>query len=135
MVHRRPRNLAEGLIVYQHDGSGTFRFVLLGQLKEPWVDELQHAWTTANSVIQDKELVVDLSALTCADESGIELLSRMRESGARIIPPASRTLSVPLPGCMSAAPGGVPRARSAWRVVAAWLLPGCVAAWMSARHG
>ncbi|HWQ55883.1 MAG TPA: hypothetical protein VN442_19500 [Bryobacteraceae bacterium] len=134
MVHRRPLN-PEGLVVYQHDASGTFRFVLLGQLKQPWVDELRHAWTTASSVIQNKELVIDLSALTAADNSGIDLLSRMRESGARIIAPASQTLSGPFTGLgMSAAPRGVFRARGAWCVLAAWLLPGCVVAWMNARR-
>lgn len=70
--------------LYQHDSSSTFRFVLRGSLEGPWVRELEHAWITAASVLRGKELVLDVSGLTGTDENGLNLLSRMRESGARL---------------------------------------------------
>ena len=75
------------LEMYQHDGETTFRFVLRGELAGAGCDELEHAWTTAKSILGGKQLVVDISGLDKADQSGIELLSRMsRESGARVQP-------------------------------------------------
>ncbi len=70
--------------LYQHDSSSTFRFVLRGCLEGPWVQELEHAWITAASVLRGKELVLDVSGLTGTDENGLNLLSRMRDSGARL---------------------------------------------------
>jgi hypothetical protein len=71
--------------LYQHDSSSTFRFVLRGSLEGSWVQELEHAWITAASVLRGKELVLDVSGLTGTDENGLNLLSRMRESGARLM--------------------------------------------------
>jgi ABC-type transporter Mla MlaB component len=94
--------------MYQHDSVTMFRFVLRGELAGVQVRELEHAWTAERSVLAAKELVVDISGITNADSSGIDLLSRMRESGARLtaaLPPASeailRSLEVPV-----AAPSG-----------------------------
>ena len=70
--------------MYQHDSSTMFRFVLRGELRGERVEELEHAWTTARSILGTKELVVDISGITEADPAGVELLSRMRESGARL---------------------------------------------------
>jgi hypothetical protein len=78
--------------MYQHDGATMFRFVLRGELCGSWVAELGYAWTTAQSILGNKELVIDISGITSADASGLDLLSRMRESGARLaapLPPAS----------------------------------------------
>jgi len=72
--------------MYQHDSSRRFRFVLRGQLAGTTVYELEAAWTTAKSILAGKELVVDIHGVTEADPSGIQLLCRMRESGARIDP-------------------------------------------------
>jgi len=82
--------------VYQHDGLDNFRFVLLGDLKGTCVSELDHAWTTATSVLEGKDLVMDISAVTGADSAGLELLRRMRESGVRMTstaPPAAPDLA------------------------------------------
>jgi hypothetical protein len=76
------------LDIYQHDSPTMFRFVLRGDLKGACVDELEHAWTTAISVLKGKELVVDISAVASADQTGLDLLDRMRVSGARMTAPA-----------------------------------------------
>jgi hypothetical protein len=70
--------------VYLHDSSTALRFVLRGELAGGDAQDLEHAWTTANSVLGSRELVVDVSAVTDADAGGRELLSRMRQSGARV---------------------------------------------------
>jgi hypothetical protein len=94
--------------IYLHDSANTFQFVLRGALAGSCVLDLEQAWTTARSILDGKELVVDLSGTTDADESGVNLLSRMRASGARLtvaLPPKSegllRSLGLPVP-----APGG-----------------------------
>jgi len=78
--------------MYQHDGPTSFRFALAGELSGDRVQDLEHAWNTARSILAQKELVVDLSGITHADSPGIDLLYRMRESGARLtaaLPPQS----------------------------------------------
>jgi ABC-type transporter Mla MlaB component len=78
--------------MFQHDSATMFRFVLRGELTGNEVKELEHAWTTALSILATKELVVDVSGITNADAAGIDLLSRMREKGARLnaaLPPES----------------------------------------------
>ena len=71
--------------MYLHDSAATFRFVLRGELIGDHVAGLRHAWTTAQSILGTKELVVDLSGITSADAAGFEMLSAMRHSGARLI--------------------------------------------------
>jgi anti-anti-sigma regulatory factor len=93
MRRQRARNGAEHLVVYQHDGAAAFRFVLDGKLDGAYVSELESAWSTASSVLRGRELVFDLSSLESADEAGWQFLSRMRESGARIVPPAPPSVS------------------------------------------
>jgi ABC-type transporter Mla MlaB component len=94
--------------IVQHDSSAMFRFVLRGELTGKIVQELQHAWITARSILGSKELVVDVSGITKADPAGVEVLIRMRESGARLTaggPTGSagllRTLGVPQDACES----------------------------------
>jgi anti-anti-sigma regulatory factor len=81
-----------------------FRFVVAGELNGSAAKELEQAWKTAASILNGKELVVDISGVTSADSSGADLLSRMRESGARLIAaapagsPGSRTSRCLPPG-------------------------------------
>ena len=92
--------------MYQHDSAGRFQFVLRGELAGNRVLGLEQAWTTAKSILNGKELVVDVSGITVADESGVDLLSRMRDSGARLnaaLPPKSEELLRSL-GLPAAAP-------------------------------
>ena len=72
--------------LYQHDSAAMFRFVLRGDLSGMSVREFEQAWNTATSIATRKEIVVDLSGVANADAAGVELLSRMRESGVRLIP-------------------------------------------------
>jgi len=69
--------------IYQHDSATMFRFVPRGELTGEAVKQLQNAWTTAKSILPGKILHIDLSGLTHADSPGVDLLSRMRECGAR----------------------------------------------------
>jgi len=69
--------------IYQHDGATTFRIQLRGRLEGAQVENLEHAWICATSVLRGKQLVIDISGLTGADQKGAALLSRLRESGAR----------------------------------------------------
>ena len=102
------RCCTDAMEMYQHDHAAMFRFVLRGSLTGGCVPELECAWTTAKSILNGRELAVDVSGLTNADPFGVELLSRMRDSGARLtaaLPPASEELLRPL-GVLVAAPGG-----------------------------
>ncbi len=71
--------------IYQHDSVTTFRFVLRGELTGRSVQTVEQAWKTAKSILNRKEFVVDISGITRVDLSGIDLLSRMRESGASFL--------------------------------------------------
>jgi ABC-type transporter Mla MlaB component len=89
--------------IFQHDSAVTFRFVLQGDLTGHGVRELEHAWTTARSILGTKALEVEISGITTADAGGVELLSRMRETGARLnaaLPPESaefiRSMGIPM---------------------------------------
>jgi len=87
--------------IYQHDRAQAFQFVLQGNLVGDRVQDLEHAWTTAKSILRGKALIVDVSGITYADKMGVDLLGRMRDSGARlstsstagkVIPPAGEIL-------------------------------------------
>lgn len=73
------------LTVYMHDDPAAFRFQLFGDLSGRAVSNLEQAWRTASSVIRDRCLVVDLSALTGIDRAGRDLLARWHTAGARLI--------------------------------------------------
>lgn len=73
-----------GMELYQHDSSSVFRMVLRGSLKGLWVNELEHAWMTATSILKGKDFVIDISGLTGIDISGLQLLSRIRAAGGRL---------------------------------------------------
>jgi ABC-type transporter Mla MlaB component len=78
--------------MYLNDSVKTFEFVLQGELTGDAVQSLGHAWITATSILNGKEVLVDVSALTAADAEGIELLYRLIGSGARLraaLPPHS----------------------------------------------
>jgi len=88
---------------YQHDGATTFRFQLAGELAGPGVTDLEHAWKTASSIMDGKQLIVDVSKVTGADPIGLQLLRRMLGAGARLVsaePPGTaewlRSLGAPV---------------------------------------
>jgi hypothetical protein len=89
--------------VYQYDSAAMFRFTVQGDLQGTCVDELEHAWIAATSVLKGKELVVDISGVTSVDRTGADLLSYMRESGVRLTAPPplaspeiARSLGIPV---------------------------------------
>jgi ABC-type transporter Mla MlaB component len=94
--------------MYQHDSATMFRFVLRGELAGDRVKDLEHAWNTAKSIIAGKQLVIDISGITYADAPGVDLLSRMRESGAcltAVLAPESSAI-FPRSGVPMVAPRG-----------------------------
>lgn len=106
-----------GIDIYQHDSAAAFRFVLRGILAGDGVGELRHAWNTAQSILKGKDLLIDISGITDADGPGIELLCRMRESGARLTPalPPESGNALRFPVTPAAASGGRFRAaRDRW---------------------
>jgi hypothetical protein len=105
--------------MYQHDSATMFQFVLRGGLIGDQVQDLEHAWNTAQSILAGKELVVDISGITSANRPGLELLSRMRESGARltaVLPPESGEFLRSL-GVRVAAPRARRGGSSKWRLL------------------
>lgn len=73
------------LEVYLHDGARSLKFVIAGTLTEAWTQDLEHSWKTASSILNGKELVIDLVHLTAIDDEGIRLLTAMHRQGARLI--------------------------------------------------
>ena len=70
--------------MYQHDSAARFQFILRGELSGNQVPYLEHAWTTARSIVKAKEVVLDVSGVTLADPPGMELLHRMQDSGVQL---------------------------------------------------
>jgi ABC-type transporter Mla MlaB component len=99
MGRSRIEHSVSDLTMYQHDAASLFRFVLMGRLAGRDVEDMEHAWITARSVMDGKELVVDLSAVTEIDGAGMHLLARVEACGARVIYPAqpARTERVAAP--------------------------------------
>ena len=82
--------------MFQQDSATIYRFVFQGELTCVGVQELEHAWTTARSILRTKAPVVEISGITNADAAGVELLSGMRETGARLnaaLPPEFRRVN------------------------------------------
>ena len=80
-----------------------FRFVLRGDLIGNESVGLRNAWIASQSILGNKDLIVDVSGVTTADASGFKLLSQIRQSGGRLVaasPPASEqflnSLGVPV---------------------------------------
>ena len=70
--------------IYQHDSPACFHIVLKGDLEDAATEQVLWAWETARSILDGKDLVVDVSAVTSAYPAGLELIRRMRDCGARI---------------------------------------------------
>lgn len=99
---------AASMDMYQHDSATMFKFVLRGELNGDRVLNVEHAWNTARSILARRELVVDISGVTDLDSRGVDLLLRMRDSGARLtaaLPPESEGFLRSL-GVSMAAPRG-----------------------------
>lgn len=79
----RPMPSTRNMTLYQHDGPLMFRFQIEGDLDGPCAVELEQAWLTAAPIMDGKQLVVDISGIDQADASGMALLVRFRDAGAR----------------------------------------------------
>jgi anti-anti-sigma regulatory factor len=73
------------LDIYLHDGSQSLTFQLAGKLADPGAAELAQSWTTAASILNGKQLVVDLTKVTEIDASGEHVLDLLGKRGARFI--------------------------------------------------
>jgi hypothetical protein len=60
------------------------RFRLEGKLKNNWVRELVHCWTSSLNTGPERHLAVELSNVNFIDEKGRVLLSCMFSQGARL---------------------------------------------------
>jgi outer membrane protein TolC len=69
------------LRVTQHDEPGIWRLKLEGKLAGAWTSEAARVWDAA----PDKARQIDLRGLTCADETGRDLLHRMHREGATFL--------------------------------------------------
>ena len=79
------------LDVYLHDGPQSLTFVLSGTLTRPWTEELEHSWQTATSILYGKQLVLNIVGLSQVDDDGVRLLTRISQSGARLITASEST--------------------------------------------
>lgn len=70
------------LRVTEHNEPGEWRLELEGKLAGAWATEAERIWSAAPT---DKPHRVDLRGVTCADESGRQLLHRMHRGGATFI--------------------------------------------------
>ena len=84
-TNRKSRRRNADVHYYMHDGSTTFRFKLAGNLSDAGARELQQAWRTASSIIDGKELIVDISQLTGIGDAGRTLLSTWQLQGGIVV--------------------------------------------------
>src|SRR5467141_3138355 len=61
------------------------RWTLEGRLVQPWVGELRANWKNRNRPENGRTCTVDLSQITCIDNSGLRLLRTMSKEGTNFI--------------------------------------------------
>ena len=74
------------LRIETHHGPELTSFTVEGKLAGAWVSELEKCWQMATSTGPRKSILVNLVAVAFIDSQGRELLTRMREQGARLVP-------------------------------------------------
>jgi len=118
-----PRAESGDLQYYLHDGSGAFRFELVGNLSNHGARDLEQAWSTASSTIGDRKLIVDLTRVTAISDFGRELLLRWRLGGATLLAIGTESLALleSIPG-LTIDPGVRDRSRRTGPVSALRLL-------------
>jgi hypothetical protein len=103
-------NSTTKLEYYIHDEQDALRSEIIGDLTGPGVASIDHAWRTADSILENRRVVVGLTAVAEADDDGRHLLLNWYRSGARIVARStdSRALaegilgtSVPMPAAMA----------------------------------
>ena len=61
------------------------RLIFEGQLIAPWAAELTHAYQTARTDLQDRELIVDLRNLTAISAEGEAVLLDLMRGKAKLL--------------------------------------------------
>jgi anti-anti-sigma regulatory factor len=61
------------------------RWVLSGELAGPWVAELRLNWDQVRDRSRGRRYVIDLSDVTCIDESAEGLLVQLKDEGAEFV--------------------------------------------------
>jgi ABC-type transporter Mla MlaB component len=61
------------------------RWTLEGRLVQPWVGELMTCWKNRHRAQNGRTCTVDLSQITCIDNSGLRLLRTMLKEGTHFI--------------------------------------------------
>ena len=60
------------------------RIKLEGQLRGPWVAELENAWAAIQNTTNVSAIEIDLEGVSYVDERGSQLLRRMQEERATL---------------------------------------------------
>lgn len=113
------------LSVYLHDEIESLRFRLIGSLSGPDAADFERSWRTAQSTLNGRLTVVDLSEVQSADEAGRQVLRRIASDGARFITGSAvsdalaRDISMREPDELSSSK------LSAWRMIQCWILNCC----------
>lgn len=84
------------ITVLQQGATSTLK--LEGKLAGPWVSELEHAWRALTS--KERNVIVDVTAISVTDAPGATLLAKMREEEAELvgeIPPVAHMLQEEVP--------------------------------------
>jgi len=61
------------------------RWTLEGRLVQPWVGELRTSWKSRHRAQNGRTCTVDLSGVTCIDNSGLRFLRSMSKEGTQFI--------------------------------------------------
>ena len=93
----RSRSRASLFRYYIHDSAEAFRIQLLGELTADELPELNGCWNTANTTLQNRKLIVDVTGLKAVDEAGREWLGTMFAAGAIRVPYLPRAGAVSCP--------------------------------------
>jgi hypothetical protein len=100
---------------FVHEDPAALRLELAGDLNYELAHQLEQDWRTAPSAIGARPLIVDLSFVTDADETGRALLERWNATGAKLITKsklsadlaksiANAPLPTPAPACEALSP-------------------------------
>jgi len=73
------------MAIYIHDEAARLRLRVTGDLDELAAKELASCWTTASSVLGSRKIVVDLTSLAEACESGRHLLGALHKEGVEFL--------------------------------------------------
>jgi anti-anti-sigma regulatory factor len=69
-----------------HDENESTSFTVEGKLTAPSAMELEKCWQALITAEPSRSVVVKLAAVTFVDSQSIELLTRMRREGVKLVP-------------------------------------------------